>query len=54
MGYKTATARVEGEVNLSEIELEILGWVKDNFSPDDVFSDKQLRIWALNNGFIEE
>ena len=31
----------------------IIDWIRSNLEPEDVFSDSQLRDWALNNGFEE-
>lgn len=28
-------------------------YVKDNFVPDEIFDDDELRSWALDNGFVE-
>lgn len=32
----------------------VLDWVRDNFSPGEVFPESELQTWALNNGFMEE
>ncbi len=31
----------------------VVEWVADNLSPGEVFSDTDLRDWALKNGFTE-
>lgn len=33
---------------------EAISWIQDNLTPDDVFSDKQLKSWAEANGYVEE
>ncbi len=32
----------------------VVEWVADNFSPSEVFPDRELRDWAFANGFTEE
>lgn len=32
----------------------VVEWVADNLSPGEVFSDTDLRDWALRNGFVED
>ena len=29
-------------------------WIRGNMSPEDVFTDKDLRFWAENNGYVED
>lgn len=29
----------------------VLDWVRKNFSPEDIFDEKELSEWARNNGF---
>ena len=29
-------------------------YIADNFPPEDVYEDQQLRDWALDNGFVEK
>lgn len=31
-----------------------IDWIRDNLSPEEVFSDKQLNDWAEQNGFVLE
>ena len=33
---------------------EIIDYIRMNMRPEDVFSEAELREWALDNGFIEE
>ena len=37
--------------NLLDVAVD---WISTNLEPDDVFSDKQLKEWAMSNGFVEE
>lgn len=32
---------------------DILIWVGKEMDPEDVFTDRRLRAWALENGFVE-
>jgi hypothetical protein len=32
----------------------VLVWIKDNLSPEDVFDDVDLETWAEENGFVKE
>lgn len=32
---------------------EIIDYIKSNKRPEDVFSEAELREWALDNGFVE-
>jgi hypothetical protein len=32
---------------------EAIDWINKNMEPEDVFSDEQLKLWALNSGFTE-
>ena len=47
------TGRVVAEIYLGSIEDEILEWVRDKFSPEDVFAKDELSEWATENGFTE-
>ncbi|MFC1924280.1 hypothetical protein ACFLXA_02820 [Chloroflexota bacterium] len=38
----------------SNILEDAVDWIGINLSPEDVFSDKDLEDWALDNGFIKE
>ena len=29
----------------------VLDWVRDNFTPDEIFSSKELEQWAKDNGY---
>ncbi len=33
---------------------EIIDYINSNKRPEDVFSEAELREWALDNGFVEE
>ena len=33
---------------------DVIDWINNNLSPDDVFDLEELKDWAINNGFIEE
>ena len=33
---------------------EIIDYIASNKRPEDVFSEAELREWALDNGFVEE
>jgi hypothetical protein len=33
---------------------EIIDYIKMNKRPEDIFSESELREWALDNGFVEE
>jgi hypothetical protein len=40
---------------ISSTLLESAGqYIAENFLPDDVFSEDQLREWATENGFVEK
>lgn len=50
-----------GELNssvsviLSDSALDIaIDWIGMNLNPDEVFSEKDLKEWAENNGYIKE
>ena len=30
---------------------DVCEWIRENLSPEDVFSDKQLESWAFESGF---
>lgn len=41
-------------INIPDDLLEkSIDWIKDNLSPEEVFSEKQLNDWAERNGFVE-
>ena len=43
---------VLGEI-ASSIQLdEVIGWIKSNLNPEDVFDEKDLRQWADENDFV--
>lgn len=31
----------------------VIVWFQDNMSPEDVFAEKQLKQWAIDNGYEE-
>lgn len=33
---------------------EIIAYIQKNKRPDEVFEERELRDWALDNGFVEE
>ncbi len=33
---------------------EAIDYIKGNLNPQDVFDERDLREWALENGFVEE
>jgi hypothetical protein len=33
---------------------QAIAWIKDNFSPEDIFDEKELRQWAESSGYVEE
>jgi len=45
------------EVSDPEVEYvdgnDLVGWVRDNLSPGDVFDDDALEGWAMANGFVK-
>lgn len=45
--------KVSAEIDLDSIEDEVLEWVEDRFSPEDVFSGAALNVWAEENGFTK-
>ncbi|MBW2012047.1 MAG: hypothetical protein JRI32_10570 [Deltaproteobacteria bacterium] len=48
---------VEFRYNINSVDIdesEIVDYVKENFSPEDVFPEKELEYWAESNGFIKE
>jgi hypothetical protein len=45
-----ATKNEFGEIFL----LQIIEWVRDNFSVEDVYDFDTLYQWALDNGFVDE
>jgi len=43
------------EIKMSATTLDrAIEWMADNLSPDDVFSEKQLKHWAESNGYVEK
>lgn len=44
---------IDVEVNLDNHDNEILAWVAGSFTPEDVFSVKQLEGWASEHGWGE-
>ena len=43
------------EVKMSNTSLDnAIAWMQDNLEPDDVFSQKQLIVWAESNGYTKE
>lgn len=43
------------ETTISHSALDnAIEWISGNLSPDDVFSEKQLKEWAENNGYAEK
>lgn len=41
-------------INIPDDLLEkSIDWIRDNLSPEEVFSEKQLNDWAERNGFVE-
>lgn len=38
----------------AEFLTDIVGWITSHFTPDEVYDEKVLREWALENGFVEE
>ena len=47
---------IEGliEINGAQAIDEVIEFISNEFSPDDVFSKDALETWALNNGFVKE
>ena len=45
------SAQVEAKLGASN---EILSWISNNLSPDDVFSEAELDQWAKENYYIKE
>ena len=33
---------------------EIVQWIQDNTTPDDIYHDDVLHDWAIDNGYIKE
>jgi len=42
------TVSIEGDMQF------LLDYINDNMSPEEVFSDTSLDLWATNNGYIKE
>ncbi len=42
------------EIMASDLLERSIEWIQKNLSPEDVFINHDLRIWAKDNGFIEE
>jgi hypothetical protein len=38
-------------VNILE---EVVGWIKSNMNPEDVFDEEDLRFWAIENVKVDE
>jgi len=49
---QNATDFILDLISLSINAQDLLEYVQDNFSPEDVFSDKELSDWALDAGFV--
>ena len=32
----------------------IIEWVRDNYAPEDIYSEDELREWAFDNGFVDD
>ena len=41
------------EIDLRNIQDDVIAFVAENLTPEDVFNDKALRAWAQENGFTE-
>lgn len=33
---------------------EFIAWIQTNMTPDEIFTEEQLKEWAENNGYVEE
>ena len=33
---------------------DAIEWITGQFNPEDIFDEKQLEEWALDNGFVKE
>ena len=42
------------DIVLDDYRKTIFEYVEENFSPEEVFDDKELEAWALDNGFVKE
>lgn len=38
----------------SDLLDKAIEWIQKNISPEDVFDEKDLKNWALENGFVED
>ena len=47
-----ATAFILELLDLNTNAQDLLEYVQDNFSPEDVFSNKELSEWAVDAGFV--
>jgi hypothetical protein len=58
----TAQDRIFAELMEGQIEVkastgsldEAISWIGNNLEPDDVFSIKELELWAELNGYVKE
>lgn len=44
---------VDSLINSTLLE-EAIAWIASNMEPEDVFSDTDLRHWAVDNGYVED
>jgi len=44
---------IEEVINQGLLEAAI-EWIQNNLAPDEVFAEKQLTVWAEDNGYIKE
>ena len=51
--YKQETEFLSNVISSRLLE-DSIRWIKENLNPDDVFDEKQLSSWALDNDFTKE
>ena len=51
-GYSENKAFLSAVINDLLLD-EAVDWIQKNLEPEDVFTDKQLASWAVNNGYAE-
>jgi hypothetical protein len=45
---------VEPAIEPPDLLESAVGWIAENLDPEDVFSDAALRLWAKDNGLVED
>ena len=51
MGYED---RIDIKIDLEDYESDVVSYVQNNLSPEDVFPEGELNDWAEDNGWVRE